>query len=222
MLAKGLFLVKGKCRNEAGKIQESCDPFVSQRRRSYRYASARGRHPGCRGVIARGLIPAGHKVAARAISQNEPVRRYGQIIGFATRPIGIGEHVHTHNLGMGVFEKDYAFATEKQSHSAVPNRAQFMGLARPDGRVETRNYIGILSSVNCSATVARAIADHFRKDIHPQELAGFPNVDGVVALTHSLGCAMDAEGEGLAAVDSAGHWGVTPAIQTSQQSWSLD
>jgi altronate hydrolase len=80
----------------------------------------------------------------------------------------------------------------------VPNPATFMGIVRSDGRVATRNYIGILSSVNCSATVSRAIADHFRRDIRPESLADYPNVDGVVALTHGYGCAVDPAGEGLA------------------------
>lgn len=150
------------------------------------------------GVIVRGLIPAGHKVAARLINQGEPVKRYGQIIGFATRTIAPGEHVHTQNLAMGSFERDYAFAADARNVPTADKRTVFRGITRSDGRVATRNYIGVLTTVNCSATVARAIADHFRRDIHPQELAAFPNVDGVVALTHGLGCATDADGEGLA------------------------
>ena len=75
--------------------------------------------------------------------------------------------------------------------------ATFDGIVRADGRVATRNYIGVLTSVNCSATAARAIADHFRRDIRPEALADFPNVDGVVALTHGMGCATDSEGEEL-------------------------
>ncbi|MFX7824976.1 UxaA family hydrolase, partial [Acinetobacter baumannii] len=71
------------------------------------------------------------------------------------------------------------------------------GIVRPDGRVATRNYIGVLTSVNCSATAARAIADYFRRDIHPEVLADYPNIDGVVALTHGQGCATDSQGEPL-------------------------
>jgi len=142
-----------------------------------------------------GLIPAGHKAALRDIAQGEPVRRYGQIIGFASRPIRRGEHVHTHNLSMGDFERDYAFGVDAHETPAAALPATFLGIRRADGRVATRNYIGILTSVNCSATVARAIADHFRRDINPQALEAFPNVDGVVALTHGEGCALAAEGE---------------------------
>ncbi|CAI2485903.1 D-galactarate dehydratase [Serratia ficaria] len=144
-----------------------------------------------------GMIPPGHKIAIRSIEQGEPVKRYGQIIGFASQPIGPGEHVHTHNLAMGDFNRDYAFGEDAQGPHPVAVPATFQGIIRDDGRVATRNYIGILTSVNCSATVARAIADHFRRDINPDALADYPNVDGVIALTHGSGCALDSEGEAL-------------------------
>lgn len=152
------------------------------------------------GVRVSGLIPPGHKVATRAIAAGAPVHRYGQIIGFARQAIAPGDHVHTHNLDMGEFARDYAFSEGARATEFVADseRASFDGIVRADGRVATRNYIGILTSVNCSATVARAIADHFRRDIHPEALAAFPNVDGVVALTHGVGCAVDTEGEALA------------------------
>jgi altronate hydrolase len=148
-------------------------------------------------LMVRGLIPAGHKVATRAVAAGAPLRRYGQIIGFATRAIEPGEHVHTHNISMGSFDRDYAFGVDAKPSRASTQPAQFMGIVRDDGRVATRNYIGILTSVNCSATAARAIADYFRRDIHPEALEAFPNVDGVVALTHGQGCAIDSEGEAL-------------------------
>lgn len=141
-------------------------------------------------------VPSGHKIAARPIGVGEPVRRYGQIIGFASHPIEAGQHVHVHNIAMGDFSRDYAFGVDAKGSPAPANHT-FMGIVRADGRVATRNYIGILTSVNCSATVARAIADHFRRDIHPEALADYPNVDGVVALTHGVGCAIDPSGEAL-------------------------
>ena len=151
-------------------------------------------------VTVRGLIPAGHKVAVRAIAVGEPVRRYNQIIGFASKPIAAGEHVHTHNLWMGEekgsFARDYAVGADVKT-PAPRKHASFMGYQRADGRVATRNYIGILSSVNCSATAARAIADQFSRQTNPAALANFPNVDGVVALTHGTGCGMDTEGNGM-------------------------
>ena len=151
-------------------------------------------------ITVKGLIPAGHKVATRAISVGEPVRRYNQIIGFASKPIAAGEHVHTHNLNMGPdkgdFTRDYAFGADVKPEPARLE-ASFMGIKRADGRVATRNYIGILSSVNCSATASRAIADHFSRQTNPSALANFPNVDGVVALTHGTGCGMDTEGMGM-------------------------
>jgi altronate hydrolase len=151
-------------------------------------------------VAVKGLVPPGHKVAIRAIEAGQAVRRYNQIIGFASQPIAAGEHVHVHNLNMGPdkgsFSRDYAFCSDVKPE---PTRleASFMGIVRADGRVATRNYIGILSSVNCSATAARAIADHFSRRTNPQALAAFPNVDGVVALTHGTGCGMDHEGLGM-------------------------
>jgi altronate hydrolase len=145
-----------------------------------------------------GLIPPGHKVATRDIDAGEAVRRYGQIIGFASQAIHRGQHIHTHNLAIADFARDYAYAEDAHDTAVSASPATFDGIVRSDGRVATRNYIGILTSVNCSATVARAIADHFRRDIHPDILAAFPNVDGVVALTHGVGCAVDSEGEGLA------------------------
>ncbi|OGA22648.1 MAG: galactonate dehydratase [Betaproteobacteria bacterium RIFCSPLOWO2_02_FULL_67_19] len=135
-------------------------------------------------------VPAGHKIAVRAIKQGQPVRRYNQIIGFATSDIAAGEHVHVHNLAMGDFQRDYAFCADVKPTAAFANPATFQGIVRSDGRVATRNYIGILTSVNCSATVARMIARHFEN-----RLDDYPNVDGVVALTHKSGCGMASEGE---------------------------
>ena len=149
-------------------------------------------------VVVAGLIPAGHKMATRAITKGDPVHRYNQIIGIAKQDIRPGQHVHTHNLAMTEYARDYAFCVDARPTEYVAQPATFMGIVRPDGRVATRNYIGILTSVNCSATVARAVADYFRRDIRPEALADYPNVDGVVALTHGGGCAIDTEGEGIA------------------------
>ncbi|RYX91736.1 MAG: altronate dehydratase [Comamonadaceae bacterium] len=170
-------------------------------------------------ITIKGLIPPGHKVATHAIAQGEPVRRYNQIIGFASKPIAAGEHVHTHNLDMGPnkgdFERDYAWGADVKPVPARQERT-FMGIRRADGRVATRNYIGILSSVNCSATAARAIADHFSRMTNPAAMEAFPNVDGVVALTHGTGCGMDTEGMGMQVLERtlagyathANFWGV--------------
>ena len=149
------------------------------------------------GITVSGLIPPGHKIAVRAIAAGQPVRRYNQIIGTATRDIAAGQHVHSHNLAFSHFDRGYAVGGDVRPVAYVDTPAAFDGIVREDGRVATRNYIGVLTSVNCSATVARAIADHFRRDIHPEALAAFPNVDGIVALTHGAGCATDSEGEGL-------------------------
>ncbi len=144
------------------------------------------------GITASERIPAGHKVAIRAHAAGEPVRRYGQIIGFATRDIAPGQHVHTQNCGMGDFARDYAYGVDARPTEMIDPPAQFQGIRRPDGAIATRNYIGILTSVNCSAHVAAMVADAFRRNPFTGDdpLADFPHVDGVVALTHKTGCGM--------------------------------
>ncbi|MGA2962821.1 MAG: altronate dehydratase family protein [Candidatus Korobacteraceae bacterium] len=137
-------------------------------------------------VVTTAPIPAGHKVAVRQLAAGSPVRRYNQIIGFASCPISPGDHVHVHNLAMGSFERDYAFCADVRPQPQPSTRLTFDGIVRPDGRVATRNYIGVISSVNCSANVCRAIGDAFRGTA----LEAYPNVDGVVSITHKTGCAM--------------------------------
>jgi altronate hydrolase len=148
------------------------------------------------GLACRDPIPSGHKLATRAIATGEPVRKYNQIIGFASEPIAPGAHVHIHNCVMGVFERDYAFGADARPTDYVPaaERATFEGIVRPDGRVATRNYIAVMTTVNCSATVARMIAKAFEDD----DFAATPNVDGVVAFTHGTGCGMAGQGDGFA------------------------
>jgi altronate hydrolase len=150
-------------------------------------------------AVVRAPIPSGHKVATHAIARDQAVRRYGQIIGFATADIAPGEHVHSHNLALKDFARAYEFATLATPTVPLAPGATFEGIVRADGRVATRNYIGVLTSVNCSATVARAIADAFRRNplTGADPLAAYPQVDGVVALTHKTGCGMAAEGDGI-------------------------
>jgi len=145
------------------------------------------------GVRARAQVPAGHKIAACAIARGEPVRKYDTVIGVADRDIAPGEHVHSHNLKLVDFYRDPAFCSDVRPIDYVPEaeRAAFQGFVRADGRVGTRNFIGILSSVNCSATVIRHIADHFTRE----RLAAYPNVDGVVAFAHGTGCGMSSPSE---------------------------
>ncbi len=148
------------------------------------------------GVAASAPIPAGHKVATMAVAAGEAVRKYDQIIGFASADIAPGEHVHSHNLEVREFSRNYAMGTEAAETEMVPEamRASFQGIVRADGRIATRNYIGVLTTVNCSATVARRIAAHFSM---PGMLDDHANVDGVVALCHTTGCGMALEGEGF-------------------------
>jgi altronate hydrolase len=121
------------------------------------------------------------------VSSGAAVRRYGQIIGFATQDIAPGEWVHQHNLGMGELTQDYEFSTDVPAPPEPIHGRTFLGYRRRDGRAATRNYIGIVSTVNCSATSSRYIAEQFDEAV----LADYPNIDGVVALAHKGGCAME-------------------------------
>jgi altronate hydrolase len=151
------------------------------------------------GVVTSAAVPEGHKIATRHIARAEPVLRYGEIIGFASRDIAPGDHVHTHNCALHEFARHYEFGTAVRPTEPIMPAATFQGIVRADGRVATRNYLAILSSVNCSATVSRYIADAFRRDPLTGEglLADYPNVDGVVALTHRTGCGQAIPGEGI-------------------------
>ncbi len=145
------------------------------------------------GVATTEPIPAGHKVALRPVAAGENVVKYGQIIGTATAPIAAGAHVHVQNLGMGQHRQGYGFGEAAQALPPVEVPAIFRGFHRPSGRVGTRNYLGILTSVNCAGSVARFIAEEAsRQDL----LAQFPNVDGIVPIVHGTGCGMSGKGEG--------------------------
>ncbi len=145
------------------------------------------------GVRVRAQVPAGHKIAACRIAQGEQVRKYNAVIGVAARDLEPGDYVHTHNIEMVEFDRDPGFGLDVKpvDYVADADRAHFMGFVREDGRVGTRNFIGILSSVNCSSTVIKNIAAHFT----PERLAAFPNVDGVAAFAQTSGCGMSSPSE---------------------------
>jgi altronate hydrolase len=142
---------------------------------------------------SRSQVPAGYKIAARRIAKGEAILKYNTTVGFANTDIEPGTLVHSHNTEFREFDRDYAYASEFKPVQLLPEsqRATFQGYVRPDGRVGTRNFIGLLSTVNCSATVVHKIAEWFT----PERLADFPNVDGVVAFSHSIGCGMEMSGE---------------------------
>ena len=156
------------------------------------------------GIATTALVPSGHKVATMAIAQGEAVRKYAQVIGYASQDIAAGDHVHTHNTEFRNTEADYEFSTDLRPVAIVPKdqRDTFMGYRRENGSVGTRNYIAIVTSVNCSATAARMIADHFTPDI----MAQYPNVDGVAAFVHGTGCGMAGDGDGFEALQRV-MWG---------------
>jgi altronate hydrolase len=138
-------------------------------------------------------IPRGHKLATSPIAKGEPIIKYAQVIGYAAEDITAGRHVHTHNCEFRNVERDYEFATNLRPAPAPSRADTFMGYRRANGRVGTRNYIAVLTSVNCSATAARRIAEHFT----PERLAPYPHVDGVAAFVHGTGCAMGGDGTGF-------------------------
>jgi len=150
-------------------------------------------------VTARERIPRGHKMAAVPIPSDAAIRKFGQIIGFASRPIAAGEWVHEHNCAVKEFARDYHFGEDARAESiaAVEDQPTFQGYRRPNGKVGTRNYLAILTSVNCSATTARLIAREVERS---GMLSDYPNVDGVIALVHGTGCGMAAKGEGFDAL----------------------
>jgi len=143
-------------------------------------------------LLVRSRIMKGHKVALKAIDTGERVKKYDQLIGIASEPIDAGDHVHSHNLS---FTENDVSLTRDHSIEAWETDCTdtFLGYPRADGRVGTRNYIAVISSVNCSATVAHRIASNFNDD----RLDAYQNVDGVAAFTHGTGCGMDSQGEGF-------------------------
>ncbi len=142
-------------------------------------------------VTVSGRAGAGHKVAVRPIGKGEPVRKYGQIIGFASEDIPAGAHVHVHNLTPGSFARDYAFGHDLPPPPPRAEPRSWQGFDRGDGRYGTRNYVAVISTVNCSASTSKYISERIRSS---GLLRDFPNVDGVVAITHKAGCAMQYDG----------------------------
>src|SRR5918995_6978090 len=148
---------------------------------------------GATDIEVRADIKPGHKVARRAVRRGDPVRRYGQVIGFATRDIAVGDHVHSHNLDIGeLSEERYQIGVDVTPVDFYPPEQMryFDGYKREDGRVGTRNYVAIISGVNCSASVSQFVKDKFRNVTRD-----CPNVDGVLAITHKSGCGTKLFGE---------------------------
>ena len=148
-------------------------------------------------LLIKNFIPKGHKIALQNINLGDPIIKLNHIIGTALKNIKKGEHVHIHNINLEMINKinikNKIFKNEKLNFI----KKNFKGIKRNDGSIATRNYIGIITSVNCSSTVAKNIASYFSKNLNPQILKKYNNVDGVVALTHSSGCAISSSGQGI-------------------------
>ncbi|HEX7109106.1 MAG TPA: altronate dehydratase family protein, partial [Aestuariivirga sp.] len=144
-------------------------------------------------IVASERIGKGHKMASANVKTGEPVRKFGQIIGFAKADIPAGAWIHEHNIGMGALSHDYAFAQGATQTDILPLEKQetFQGFRRANGKIGTRNYIGIMTSVNCSATVAKFIAEEINRS---GILKDYKNIDGVVALKQDNGCVIDFRG----------------------------
>ena len=138
-------------------------------------------------------IPFGHKICLKTVNKGDPVIKYDQIIGFASKNINPGEHVHSHNLEFKDFDRK-SKVIEKKSIINEKSELFFNGIMRDNGQVATRNYIGIISTVNCSATVTKMISEKIKQS---NILKDFPNIDGIVPITHSTGCGMNTESEGM-------------------------
>jgi altronate hydrolase len=145
-------------------------------------------------VVTTADIPSGHKVALRAIPPGDGVRKYGDVIGYATSAIGPGDHVHLHNLGYRPVRRDIELPSPRPTPPRPVADRTFQGIRRRNGKVGTRNMIGLLTTVNCSASVSRFIAAEVEKR---GLLSDHPTIDGIVALTHASGCAMPVAGEGF-------------------------
>lgn len=148
----------------------------------------------------------GHKMSVGKIEKGEPIIKFGQIIGFASEDIAPGEHVHTHNCAYAEFDRDYAFAEGAKDEAILPieQQATFEGYRRANGRAGTRNYIAILTSVNCSASVARFMAEEANRS---GLLDDYPNVDGVAAFVHGTGCGMATNSAGFEFLERT-QWGM--------------
>ena len=153
-------------------------------------------------VTTTGLVPSGHKIATQAIPKGGEIRKYAQLIGYASQDIAPGDHVHTQNTEFRNTDVAYEFGTDLRPVTPAETPDTFLGYRRENGKVGTRNYIAVVTSVNCSATAARRIADAFG----PEELAQYPNVDGVVAFVHGTGCGMQGDGDGFEALQRV-MWG---------------
>lgn len=143
-------------------------------------------------ITARADIPLGHKIALAAIAHGAPVMKFGQVIGEALSPIEIGDWVHAHNLGFAAGLTRIRPGAASAAPHQLPSRTTFKGIRRATGKFATRNYIGVIASVNCSTTVCRAIAEEANKRL----LARFPNIDGFVPIVHGSGCGASTNSEG--------------------------
>ena len=157
------------------------------------------------GMTAADKIPSGHKVALADISAGQQIIKYGSVIGVATQDIPSGAHVHVHNVAMTSFHRNESFGENARETDILPlaERATFEGYRRAGGGVGTRNYVGIVTSVNCSASAAKLLAKEAERS---GLLESFPGVDGIVPIVHGAGCCIGTDDEAFRKLQRA-IWG---------------
>ena len=157
------------------------------------------------GLVAKENVPSGHKISLGPIRIGQEVTKYGRIIGVATQDIQTGEHVHVHNVAMTSFHRNEDYGRNAQATDILPlsERATFDGYRRADGAVGTRNYVGIVTSVNCSASAAKLLA---REAERSGLLDRYPGVDGIVPIVHGAGCCIGTDDEAFRKLQRA-IWG---------------
>ncbi len=156
-------------------------------------------------LVTPSAIPSGHKIALSDITRGEEIIKYGRVIGLATHDILRGEHVHVHNVEMAQFHRSQSFGAKASETDFVPlsQRATFQGFRREDGKVGTRNYVGIVTSVNCSASAAKHLS---RAAERSGLLDQYPGVDGIVPIVHGAGCCIGTDDEAFRKLQCA-IWG---------------
>ena len=138
-------------------------------------------------------ILSGQKIARVNIAKDSPIYKYGTIIGFADSDLSKGQVLTNSNVIFKEFGREHEYCSKYLPTRFVNSSSErtFAGYKRTDGRVGTRNFIAVVSTVNCSATVVHEIASYFT----PDKMINYPNVEGVAAFSHSTGCGMELSGE---------------------------
>lgn len=156
-------------------------------------------------------VPQSHKVALAALEPGAPVVRYGQVIGHANRALPVGAWVREDCLRLPAPPPldELPLATEVPAPLPPLDGVTFEGYRNPDGSVGTKNILGISTTVQCVAPTVDYAVRRIKEEILPR----YPNVDDVVAITHTYGCgvAIDAPGAAIP-IQTLRHIGLHPNL----------